>query len=141
MSNIVAERTIGYRTLAGVVYALTDFVTKEGGKYVATHGLRSGGGVPIWSKSYKSKSAALKKLGLEDGECTRMLAADWEATFVHGVTGQDCEDQTLSAGVLMRDVQSARNEEMGRDEHTALVSSDGGRTWYRYRSFAAPFVR
>lgn len=140
MSNIVAERTIGYRTVAGAVYAITERVTQEGDKYIATHGL-CGVGAPSWAKSYKSKSAALKKLGLEDGECTRMLASDWEATFVHGVTGQDREEQTLSAGYLVRDVQSARNEEMNCDEHTALVSSDGGSTWYRYRSFAAPFVR
>lgn len=138
MATTIATRTVGHRTINGTVFAVVDCVEFRDGKYVAVNGRCNGS--ENWAREYKRKALALARLKLTDGENTSRLVERWNATFVHGQTGQDESDDTLSAGQYVRELTHERNEEAGRDEHTALVSSDL-KNWYLYRSFSAPFVR
>ena len=145
MSNqIVAERSTGFRVIAGTVYSVTDSVRRHGTRWVATRGLCNG--VADGATEYRTRRAALESLGLERGEETRILAADWEAIFVHGQTGQDREIQTLPAGTWIRDLRKHDDATTDADGESAplwraLAAGDGGRCWYRYRAYGAPFVR
>ena len=138
MSTTIATRTVGHRTINGTVFAVVDCVEFRDGKYVAVNGMCNG--QRNWAYAFTNKAKALARLGLEDGEDTSRLAEPWDATFVHGQTGQDESDDMLSAGQYVRELTHERNEEEGCEEYTALVSSDL-KNWYLYRSFSAPFVR
>ena len=137
--EVIAQRTVGYRTVNNTTISIVDRVQREGEAWIAIQGLEIGS-VPRKSRKYKSKSAALKALGLEEGEDTSKLAAPWNATFVHGTTGQDVSEDTLTEGQYVRSVTSQWNQNAEATEYTALVSSDL-KSWYRYRSFEQPFVR
>lgn len=137
MSTTIAKRTTGYRTAAGTVWAVTDTVKRDGPRaWVAIRGLCNG--VPLSATTHRTRRAALDALGLEDGEDTAILAAPWNATFVHGQTGQDVSDEQLEPGQFVRWLKSEPRE-VGT-EYSALVSSDGT-SWYRYRSYEQPFTR
>lgn len=64
------------------------------------------------------------------------LVQDLYAIGIHGQTGQETEEGTLAAGALIRDVTSG--EGWAGTEYQFLASTDGGRLWYRQKSYSRP---
>lgn len=65
---------------------------------------------------------------------TQTLAAKWKAVFVHGDT--DDRLYSLPAGFFVHGPERTSD-----GWWTALVSANGGESWYRYRSHTRPEVR
>lgn len=135
--EVIAQRTVGWNNATNTT--IVNRVHREGGEWIAVKAFKIGDSLN-GAKRYKSKRAALKFLELEDGEHTLRLTAPWNATFVHGTTGQDVSEDTLTEGQYVRSVQSEWNQTAEANEYTALVSPDL-KSWYRYRSFEQPFTR
>lgn len=55
-----------------------------------------------------------------------------DATFVHGVTGRDVEEQKIQPGTLVRNV--VERERLDGVETTFQLSDSQG-AWYNYRTF------
>lgn len=59
-----------------------------------------------------------------------------DATWLHGVTGQDLGTVSLPVGTLARSCESTRTEDGVSTRFQA--SEDGGETWYDYQTYAEP---
>lgn len=59
---------------------------------------------------------------------TKTLAA----TFVHGVTGRDVEEQKIQPGALVRNVVEREHQD---GTETTFQVFDGQSAWYNYRTF------
>jgi hypothetical protein len=63
----------------------------------------------------------------------RALAAPLDATLLSANGRQELEDQTLDAGVLVRDERAADRFD-GDERRYFQASSDGGASWFNYRT-------
>ena len=132
---VLADRQVGTHTVCGTDWPIMDQLVrvKHPGKrpvWAVVRGLCNG--IPSGSTEYRTLREARKAY---DG-VSLVLARDCVATGTHGITGQDVDEGVLVSGTR---VQNIVTDETWHGHETRFdASTDGGKTWYRHRTYESP---